>query len=449
MLNPFDAPVVLAEPGEARPGNLRWMIVALLVGFSMVSYIERMNISVAAKFMMPELGLSQPQMGQVFSAFLLGYSLLQVPVGMLGDRFGPTRVLVPIALAWAVLTLLTGFVPGRFSVPFLGTFGTLIAIRFALGVSIAGVYPMAARVMAAWQPLTRRAFAYSLVIAGISIGSAVTPPAVAWLMVRLGWRPSFYWASLLSVAIAVLWWRFGADSPESHGRVGDAERRLILAGRPEPAAPAAAPAPAAGGWLRTVRNRSVIMLCTSYFLAGYVLYTFVFWFYLYLVDVRKFGILASGVMASMPFLAAGILSPIGGVLCDRATARFGRLWGRRVTGIAGPLIAATFLIVGARTGDPLFAVAALSLSFGFQMLAEAAVWSTAMDIGGRYTGMATGIVNTANNLGGVVSTALMPLLVARFGWVAAFDGCAALAVIGALLWLGVRPDRSVESNEKI
>jgi ACS family glucarate transporter-like MFS transporter len=442
---PFSAPPAdLTAPSAERAGHVRWTIVALLVGFSMVSYIERMNISVAAKFMMPELGLSQTQMGQVFSAFALGYSMLQVPMGMLGDRFGPSRVLVGMALAWAALTFLTGFVPGRVAIPFLGVFGTLMAIRFALGVSIAGVYPCCARAMAAWQPLTRRAFAYSLVIAGVSIGSAVTPPAVAWLMLRLGWRQSFYWAALLSVLIAVLWRAFGADDPESHGRVSDAERRLIVEGRVE-GPPLRTPASAAGWW-RTIRNRSVLVLCLSYFLAGYVLYTFVFWFFIYLVDVRKFGILASGVFASMPFLAAGVLSPAGGVLCDRATARFGRRWGRRITGMIGPLVAATFLAIGARTGDPYFAVAALSLSFGFQMLAEAAVWSTAMDIGGRFTGMTTGIVNMANNLGGVVSTALMPVLVARFGWIHALDSCAAVAAIGALLWLGVRPDRSVEER---
>jgi ACS family glucarate transporter-like MFS transporter len=380
----------------------------------------------------------------VFSAFLLGYSLLQIPLGMLGDRFGSSRVLVTIASIWAVLTFLTGFMPGRVSLPLLGVFGTLVAIRFLLGVGVAGVYPLSARTMAVWQPLTRRAFAYSLVIAGISIGSAVTPPAVAWLMVRLGWRASFYWASLLSIAIAVLWQLFGADEPESHPGVNAAERRLILEGRADGAE--RRHTPSRHEWWQTIRNRSVLVLCTSYFLAGYVLYTFVFWFYIYLVDVRHFGILASGVVASLPFIVAGVLSPTGGIVCDRATARFGRLWGRRLTGIAGPLIAALCLVVGSRTGDAYLAVAALSLSFGFQMSAESAVWSTSMDIGGRLTGMTTGIVNTANNLGGVVSTALMPVLVARFGWVTALDSCALMAAVGALLWLGVRPDQSVESG---
>src|SRR5262249_51341261 len=143
------------------------------------------------------------------------------------------------------------------------------------------------------------------------------------------------------------------------------------------------------------------------------------------------------------FIAAGILSPVGGIVCDRATARLGQRWGRRLVGIAGPTIAMAFLLFGARTASAYFAVAALALSFGFQMSAEAAVWATAMDVGGRFTGMTTGIVNMANNLGGVVSTALMPVLVAHFGWVAALDSCAAVAIVCALLWLGVRPERPV------
>jgi MFS transporter, ACS family, glucarate transporter len=445
-MSALPAPALDAAPAAraGRPmGNIRWYIVAMLVGFSMVSYIERMNISVAAKFMMPELGLSQIQMGQIFSAFLIGYSLLQVPFGMLGDRFGPYRVLSAIAWCWAALTFLTGLLPGRVSLPLVGAFGTLIAIRFLLGVSIAGVYPLAARAMAVWQPIARRALAYSLIIAGISIGSAVTPPVVAWLMVRLGWRQSFYWASLLSVAIALIWMRFGADDPDSHPRISEEERQFIGGDRPR-SAPVRT-APSAEGWWRAIRDRSIIVLCISYFLSGYVLYTFVFWFYIYLVDVRKFSILASGAFASLPFIAAGLLSPAGGIVCDRATARLGQRWGRRLTAIAGPAIAALFLVIGARTGHPYLAVAALALSFGFQMSAEAAVWATAMDVSGRFTGMTTGIVNTANNLGGVVSTALMPVLVERFGWVAALDSNALVATIAAVMWLGVRPDRSVDS----
>ena len=146
--------------------RVRWTIVWLLVGFSLVSYVERMNISVAAKFMVPELGLTQVQMGQIFSAFLLGYAALQIPLGMLGDRFGPYRVLAVLGWAWALLTVLSGYIPGTLTGTGVGAFGGLVVIRFLLGTTIAGVYPLCARTVANWQPVSERAFAYSFVIAG-------------------------------------------------------------------------------------------------------------------------------------------------------------------------------------------------------------------------------------------------------------------------------------------
>ena len=119
----------MSQPVES--GRVRWMIVTLLVGFSLVSYIERMNISVAAQFMMPELGLTQVQMGRVFSAFVLGYALLQIPIGMLGDRIGPARILGWLGWLWAVLTVLTGYLPGIWGAA--AALPVLIAIRFTLG----------------------------------------------------------------------------------------------------------------------------------------------------------------------------------------------------------------------------------------------------------------------------------------------------------------------------
>jgi ACS family glucarate transporter-like MFS transporter len=422
-------------------GRVRWSIVGMLVGFSLVSYVERMNISVAAKFMTVELGLTQVQMGQIFSAFLLGYAALQIPLGVIGDRVGPYRVLAVLGWIWAALTVLSGLVPGTLVAAGTASFAALLVIRFLLGTAIAGVYPLCARTVANWQPVAERAFAYSFVIAGVSIGSAITPPIVAWLMVSLGWRESFYLSSTLAVAIALVWMRYGADGPRQHPRIGAAERAFIEAG--QTGAEIAGGPGSVGEAVRALRNRSLLLLGLSYFLVGYVLYVFVFWFFTYLVDVRRFSILQSGLVTSLPFVAAGILSPVGGAICDRLTLRLGRRQGRRATAMFGVLVAASCLFIGIRTGNAALAVATFSLAFGFQMFAESAYWSAAMDIGGRATGAATGFINTANNLGGVVSTALMPVLVERFGWTLAFNSCALLAFVAALLWLGIQADRPV------
>lgn len=434
----------MAAPPPAT--RVRWTIVWLLVGFSLVSYVERMNIGVAAKFMIPELGLTQVQMGQIFSTFLVGYAALQIPMGMLGDRFGPYIVLSALGWVWAVLTLLTGYLPGTVTGVGAGAFATLLVIRLVLGTSIAGVYPLCARAVANWQPVAERAFSYSFVIAGVSIGSAITPPLVASLMVTLGWRASFYSLASLSVLIAVVWMWYGADRPEQHHRISREELAWIQAGRGAAALDAGESPRRA--WARTLSNRSLLLLAVSYFFVGYVLYVFVFWFFTYLIDVRKFSILGSGVVTSLPFVAAAILSPIGGAICDRLTARRGRRQGRRGTAMFGILTAAMCLFVGIRTADAYLAVATFSLAFGFQMFAESAYWSAAIDIGGRATGAATGLINTANNLGGVVSTALMPVLVERFGWSLAFNSCTLVALIAAILWLGINADQPVDGLQR-
>jgi ACS family glucarate transporter-like MFS transporter len=418
--------------------NVRWKIVAMLVGFSVVSYIQRMNISVAAKFMIPELGLTQVQMGQIFSSFVLGYSILQIPMGALADRLGVHLLLAGMGWAWGLMTFLTGYLPGRFFGLGVGAFFTLVVVRFVLGLTVAGVYPLSARTVRLWQPISQRAFSYSWIVAGVFVGSSVTPPLAAWLVVSVGWRATFYLVSTLSVAMGIVWWFYGGDEPRKHPKVSETELAFIEGKGENVAAQASL---SWGTFKRLIADRSVLMLILSYFLAGYVLNTFVYWFFIYLTDVRGFSVLEGGVYGSMPFIAAGILSPVGGALCDRATARLGARWGRRVTGLIGPLIAASFLLAGARTGNAFLALAALSLSFGFQEFAEGAYWSTTMDVGGRLTGTATGILNTANNLGGVVSTALMPVLVEHYDWVTALDSCSLVAALSALLWFAVRADR--------
>src|SRR4051812_6856525 len=152
-----------------RTSAVRWKIVGLLTGVSFVSYVERMNISVAAKFMAPEFGLSQIQMGQVFSSFMLGYAISQVPAGRLGDLLGPRLVLAVAAVWWGVLTLFTGLLPGVVVSGTMGVFFTLIAIRFLLGVGEAATYPVAARTVANWMPDSQRAISIAILTAGLSL----------------------------------------------------------------------------------------------------------------------------------------------------------------------------------------------------------------------------------------------------------------------------------------
>jgi ACS family glucarate transporter-like MFS transporter len=170
----------------AAPTSIRRNILALLAGLSLVSYLLRSNISIAAKFMKPELGLDDIQMGQVFSAFMLGYALFQISGGWFGDHKGPRLVLALAAALWGAATLLTGLVPA------LGAFALLLGIRFLLGAAEAATYPVAGRAVANWFPLSERTFANAVVIAGSTVGMVFNGPLVSWLMESRGWRSTFY-----------------------------------------------------------------------------------------------------------------------------------------------------------------------------------------------------------------------------------------------------------------
>lgn len=415
-------------PNEPRSARSNTLLIALLTGLSVVSYIARSNISVAAKFIKPELGLTDVQMGQVFSSFLIGYSLFQIPAGRLGDRFGPRVVLAASALCWGLMSLLTGLVPGMVVSGTFGVLGTFFVLRFLLGVSEASTYPVAARAIADRLPPTARAQANAIVITGAMLGSAVTPPLIAWAMTNLGWRQSFYVTSVLAFVIAGVWWVLVRDHP-SGASVPETSR-----GAPSNAAPAS--------WGKLLRDRNIVLLSLSYFVEGYVLYIFVFWLYTYLVDVRHFSVLRGGVFAALPWLIASVLTPLGGALSDRFALRFGDLPGRRVVVMTGFILSGIFLFCGATVGNPYLAIAALGLAVGFTEFTEGTFWATTSNIAGAHAGAATGIMNMMGNLGGVASTMGVPVLVKYFGWVVALGSGSVLAVVAAALWLAIdwRPE---------
>lgn len=403
------------------PTTSRRTIVLLLSAFSLVGYVLRMNISVAAPFMMTELHLDKIQMGQVFSAFMLGYALFQVPWGVSGDRLGPGRTLTWAAALWTATTLLTGLVPGWLVPAGTASLLTLITLRFLLGVGQAAAFPLAARAIVNWMPTTRRATSFAALVVGMAIGSAFTPPLVSWAMTRFGWRVSFYACALLALGLAAAWHRSAGARLDSIGDEG-------------PAVAAVARAP----WYAPLGDRHVAILCASYFFNSYVLFVFVFWLYLYLVEQRGMTMLSSGLYTGLPFVLAIVFAPAAGYICDGLAVRWSRTWGRRIVAMVALLASAAFLVAGVDVGSQTLAVAGLSLAVAFLLSTEGAYWSASMDLGGASTGTVGGVMNMAGNFGGVVSTSLVPVLIAHFGWPLAFRSAAGLAVVAAGLWIFVR-----------
>jgi len=383
-----------------------WRLVALLSVTATASYLCRVNVSVTSVMMMRELGLSQEAMGRIFSAFLLGYALCQIPGGMLADRFGAARVLGWAALAWVAATL---WIAGAGAV-----LPMILAGRLLLGIAEAPTFPAAARAIAAWIPAAHRGRANGFVIAAIGLGSAIAPPLLSFVMVRWGWRTALLVSALPALAAAAAW---------------------MIVRPPATNQPATAVSAAKG----LPRSRSFILLTISYTLQGYVGYIFVYWFFLYLVDVRHFDLMKSALLGAMPWLLSIVSIPLGGWLHDRLPHH------RRLIPMIGLAGSGILIAAGAHTANAVFAVVCLALATALVLSVEGPFWATMTTIAGPRSGAAGGLMNMGSNLGGFISPALTPILATWLGWESALLVSAVLAIIAGALWFWIAPVRDPET----
>lgn len=414
--------------GRPKQSSVRWFIAGMVGAFAFVSYIERMNISVAAELMMPDLGLTKIQMGQVFSSFLVGYAIFQVPAGKLGDVIGPRVTLALAALLWGCATIFTAVLANIFVAGSASLLMALVAVRFLLGASEGATFPVGSRAIRNWTPPRERAFGNAFMMAGSASAAAVSAPLVSWLMLRFGWRPAFYITSVLAFGIALLWYALATDYPRDHRRVSPRELEVIGNFSGEPAQKHSSLS-------ELLTDRDILFLSISYTCEGYVLFIFVFWLYIYLVEVRGFSMLNGGLVASLPWLTALVCTPLGGLLCDRISEKRGRFAGARAVITLGYGLSGLLLFAAAKLNGRAAAVAALCISVGALYFAEPAFWATAVHLSRERAGTVSGIMNTAGILGGVISTSITPIIVSHFGWIPALASGAAVAIGCTAMWL--------------
>ena len=419
-------------PSVPAPTRTRWTILSLLLLISIITYIDRVNISVTARQMMPALGLTDLQMGQIFSAFVFGYALFQIPGGWLGDRWGARRVLTFAVIWWSIFTALTAIAPTLPVIKMVGIMGSLVLVRFLIGVGEAAALPNFNRAVANWHPPQERGLGIGITIGGIGIGSAMTPPITAWIMVNYGWQMAFYIAGALGIGIALLWYWYATDRPQDHSHVNPAEAQLIGEGSTPTASPHTP-------WTSFFRTPTVWWIILSYTCLGYVAYIYMSWFYLYLVNVRGFDVLRGAFFASAPFIAMAIFCPLGGWVTDTLVHRKGVNWGRASVGATGMVLAALSIVIGANIEAPFLAIGMLSLGAGWLYFTVGAFWSSTTDLSKPHAGTLSGIMNTGANLGGTLSPTLTPWLADQFGWAGALGTAAFIAFLGGLCWFFIRP----------
>jgi len=416
--------------------RIRWRIFALLFGFGFLAYLQQKSITVAAARMMPDLGLSQVQIGWIEWAFVLGYGLFQLPGGIFGQRNGARRTFVIISLAAFLATIATPLVPYIFGGVLL--FAALLLVQLLLGCSQAAIFPISAGVFEVWFPPRQWTSVQGFQTMGLSLGAALTPPLIASLMSTMGWQRALLWASLPAVGLISLWAWYGRNTPREHPSV--VPRELAEIG-PQSAVPIDSKI-SVKQLLDILKNRNVLLLAGSYLCMNYSFYLLSNWVFLYLIQERRFSMLEGGWLASTPPLAAALGAGVGGLITGVLCRRFGNRWGYRLVPLISLPMAGVLLLVSVSAGNPYWAVAGLALCFAAVELNEGAYWGAAMTVGRGDTMAVSGVMNTGGNLGGIVGIPIVAYLSGAHLWHTAFLVGAGFAFVSAIAWLGIEVEHT-------
>jgi ACS family glucarate transporter-like MFS transporter len=423
----------------AGASRVRWFLVFWLFILSAVSYLDRVNISIAGGAIAEAYHLSDVQLGKVFSAMLVGYGLFQTVGGGLADRFGPRRVLAGGVAWWGIFTALTAMVPANIA----GAIYVFVAVRFLLGAGEAVIYPSANQFIARWIPTAERGIANGWIFAGVGAGAGLTPLLITQIMIQYGWRSSFWVCSLIGFAAGAVWFLKARDTPAEHPGVSASELAVIRSGLTQTQSKSKDDRKALVPWARVLQSKEVWAVTLSYFCYGYVAWIFFSWFYRYLAKVRGLDLKASAFYTMLPFLAMLLCCLLGGAINDRLTKWRGPRAGRCGVAAFGLAGAGIFIAFGSQVQSARLASVVLAGGAGALYLSQSSFWSVTADIAGGSSGSVSGFMNMGNQIGAALTASLTPWIAVRFGWTTSFLVAAGLCVVGAACWLVVDPTRSL------
>lgn len=409
-------------PREPVATGVRYGVLVLLALAATSAYLTRICLSVANTTIQAQFGITNTQMGDIISAFFLGYLWFQVPTGWLGTRFGARATMAALSVGASLCSVWSGLALGP---------GMLYASRVGLGVMQAGLVPCAGRAVLDWFPPEARGKASSAIASCMSLGGVIAQGLTAALIGPLGWRGVFFAYSGVGVVWAIVHYAWFRDLPHQHHQTNAAERKLIRHGRAglDPGAvselepgptdeepeTAAAPPLAAVPPTKTPRERfhetrrllltmassfSFWMICGQAVFRAFGAAFFLTWFPAYLEKGHGVKLRDTGFLAMLPLMGSVVGALLGGAVVDQLLVRTrSRRWSRSGTGTVAMLLTALSLFLATLAPDPISMVLILSLGNVCFSLSSPASWAATMDISGRHTQFLFAVSNMAGNIG--------------------------------------------------
>lgn len=368
-------------------------VLILLCAMYFISYIVRQNVSTAIIAIRPEFGLSNTQAGLIFSAFGYPYLLFQIIGGVTADRFGPRRTLFVSGLVWAGATVLTSFA---------WDFYSLFFARILMGFGVGATLPTATRAMQYWVESRKRGFAQGITHAFSRLGNALTPALIVSLMALVTWRGSFVVVGLAGFVWVAVWYWYFRDDPRDHPSITAAELKVL------PVPRAKGPAPSVP-WGPLIARMWPVTL--TYFCYGWCLWLYLSFLLIFFKDKFSLSTNETALFATIVYTIGAIGNTIGGVASDRVLRKTENIRSARVGmavfGFVGALISLLPILY---LQDKVLVAVCLSAGFFFAEMVIGPMWAIPMDIAPKYSGTASGLMNSGSALAAILSPVVAGLV---------------------------------------
>jgi MFS family permease len=405
----------------------RVRVLGLLFLLVLVMYFDRLCIAVAGPRIQQDLNISPSRWGWVIGAFTLAYAAFEIPSGMLGDRIGPRKVLTRIVLWWSAFTALTGAV---------SSYPLLLVVRFLFGAGEAGAFPNSATVIGRWIPVAERARASSVIWTATAIGGILTPLIVVPLQKSYGWRMSFFLFGSLGIFWSALWYWWFRDTAGDKPGVPAAERELI--------GPPVRPSGHGLPWAKLFRDGNFLRLLMMYHTYCWGAYFFLTWYPTYLQLGRGLNEDQMKIASSLPSWVSLVSLICGGYVSDRLARKYSLRLARCAVGATGLIVSGICLILATITADNTIAVSLLTIGGGAMSMMIPVSWSICVDLGREHVGAISGAMNTAGQVGSLVSSVAFGYLVE---WTGSYDlalmPLAAALIVSGCLFASINPSRAL------
>ena len=410
---------------ESLRHRVRTKVLVLLCLMYLITYMDRVNISTAAPFIKTDLGLDNTQLGLALAAFSIPYAFFQIFGGILGDKFGPRKVLTVVGAMWALATLFTGFATGLV---------TLFAARLALGFGEGASFPTATSAMAKWLPIERRAFGQGITHAFARIGNAIAPLAVAGLIALWNWRLAFFVFGVISLFWTFAWAFYFRDRPRDHPKMTDEELAELTTDQQQDARP---PVP----WKKLFAR--ILPVTFVDFCYGWMLWVYLTWIPSFFHDSYGLELKKFALFSALVLIGGVVGDTVGGILSDYLLRRTGSLKvARRAVLVTGLLGSFAFIVPTLLIHQLALTTVCLGVAFFLLELTNPVLWSIPMDIAPNHAGTAGGLMNTGFGIAGIVSPIVFGYLIdVTHHFVASFTVSAALLVVGGLAALWIDPTK--------